>query len=297
MNRILHITNGDAAGDSLAESGIPGEVFVWRDILYDGPRNPGWPDGDTLDARARFLVQSTGGGLSKEHVLSMLKSQYRKLAEAMDYERVVLWFDACLFDQSMLSHILTCLHYQGVRQVDLLCVDTFPGIVPFDGLGQLLPGQLASVYEERRPVTSDQFDFAEIVDRAFAHQDKAAFVELAGLDTAPLPWVPAAVARWLQEEPDAKTGLGRLEQLALDAIRAGCDTPGKIFSTVSANDTHPQYWGDTTLWAKINALADREPPLVRIDGPALRLPQWEGTADMKRFRITSPPNKTGARDS
>ena len=149
----------------------------------------------------------------------------------------------------------------------------------------VLPEQLASVYDKRQPVTSGQFDFAEIVDRAFALQDKAAFVELSSMDNAPLPWVPAAVARWLKEQPDKETGLGRLEQLALDAIRGGVETPWEIFAAVSANDTPPQYWGDITLWGKINALADRKPPLVHIDGPAPRLPQWEGSEDLKRFRV------------
>ena len=166
--------------------------------------------------------------------------------------------------------------------------------VPFDGLGQLLPSQLATLYDQRRPATPTQFRFAEIVDAAFAGQDQAQLVALSGWVDAPLPWIPAAVTRWLQERPDPGTGRGRLEQLALAAIRDGCETPARIFAAVAAMDTHPQYWGDITLWAKINALADRQPPLVRIDGPAERLPQWPGKADLARFRITSlPASDTG----
>ena len=37
MNRTLHITSGDCAGEILAKSGTPGEILVWHDILYDGP--------------------------------------------------------------------------------------------------------------------------------------------------------------------------------------------------------------------------------------------------------------------
>jgi hypothetical protein len=178
---------------------------------------------------------------------------------------------------------------RGIHNVDLLCIDAFPGILPFNGLGQLRPSQLASLYDRRRPVTDAQFQFAKIVDRAFAAQDIGRFVELSRNADAPLPWIPAAVKRWLQEQPDPATGLGRLESLALMAVRDGCKTPAKIFSAVAAADTPPQYWGDITLWAKINALADRNPPLVRIQGPAEKLPQWESTLDLKRFRITSLP--------
>lgn len=287
MKKTLHITSGDIAGASLTKSGISGEVFVWHDILYDGPRrSPGLPDDDTLEARARFLEDITGGGLGWQYVLESLKTQYAKLETAADYEMLVLWFDACLFDQSMLCHILSCLQILGVKKADLLCIDKFPGIVPFHGLGQLSPEQLASMYNRRQPLHKDQFLFADRVDRAFALQDQVAFNELSGYADAPLPWVPSAVRRWLQEQPDRVTGLSMLEKLALDAVRSGCETTAEIFSFVSQNEVPPQFWGDITLWQKINALAERDPPLVRIEGPMARLPQWEGIADLQLFRMS-----------
>ena len=294
MRGALHIISGDCAGDILAKSEIPGEVFVWHDILYDGPRNPGWPDDATLNARARFLEQVTGGGLERESILSTLKGQYQKLSDAADYESIVLWFDACLFDQSMLVHILTCLLHQGIHKAELLCVDAFPGIEPFNGLGQLQPLQLASLYDQRRPVTEAQFQFAKVADKAFASQDLPLLAELSRRTDAPLPWVTTSALRWLQEQPDPATGLGRLEALALKAIRAGYERPSEIFTAVAAYDAPPQFWGDITLWAKINALADRKPPLARIAGPATRLPLWKSCVDLKSFRITSLPHKSDA---
>jgi hypothetical protein len=289
MGNTLHITSGDIAGGLLAKSGLPGEVFVWHDILYDGPRNPGWPNDETLIARSLFLEQTTAGGLDSTRVLEILRNQYRKLSTASAYSHMVLWFDACLFDQSMLAHILTCLCHLGVRDAELLCVDAFPGIEPFHGLGQMQPDQLASVYGDRRPVTASQFRFAVLVDKAFASQDIDLFDALSQKRDAPLPFIPVAVKRWLQERPDPLTGLGRLERLALDAVRAGCITPGEIFTSVAAAEAPPQFWGDTTLWAKINALAERVPPLVRIEGPANRLPQWESEVPLKDFRIKILP--------
>lgn len=287
MDNTLHITSGDSAGSSLVKARLPGEVFVWHDILYDGLRCPGWPDEDTLNARAAFLEACTGGGLDRQRVLETLRRQYRRLAQAAPDKQVLLWFDACLFDQAMLAHILSCLRHRNARSVELLCVDAFPGIEPYHGLGQLQPGQLASLYDHRRPVAAAQFGFADRVDGAFATQDIGALDEFSRMPDAPLPWVPAAAARWLQEQPDVAHGLGRLEYLALTAVRAGCKTPGKIFASVAAAETPPQFWGDTTLWAKINALAERDPPLVRIDGPRRGLPQWESDVSLNDFRITA----------
>ena len=157
MCGTLHITNGDSAGDILAKSGIVGEVLVWRDILYDGPRDSGWPDDDVLNARARFLAGSTGGGPSREHVLGTLKRQYGKLAMAADMTGLCSGSTlACLISQCLFN-ILTCLRHLNIRNADLICADAFPGIVPFDGLGQLRPSQMASLHDKRRPVTDDQF--------------------------------------------------------------------------------------------------------------------------------------------
>jgi len=284
-DRILHITSGDRAGALLSESGLPGEVFVWHDILYDGPRMPGWPDDKTLRDRALFLERETGGGLKRADIRDTLRAQYRKLAAAGDFERVVLWFDACLFDQAMLAHVLTGLRFQGAQRVDLLVVDAFPGIVPFDGLGQMRPHELASVFNRRREVTEGQYRYAERADTAFALQDDAALAALASETDAPLPWVPAAAERWLLEQPDPKTGLGRLESLALEAVRSGLEKPTDILAAATSADSHPLFWGDTTLWARINGLVDRKPPLVRIEGPTARLPQWGAAASLEFFRI------------
>lgn len=108
---------------------------------------------------------------------------------------------------------------------------------------------------------------------------------LAGLRNAPLPWVPAATARWLREQPGEATGLGQLEQLALRAVRSGLKTPAEIFSYAKTHDLHPIFWGDITLRAKINNLTIRTPALVKLEGPAPLLPQWNGIETLRASRI------------
>ncbi len=289
MPKVFHITSGDIAGKSLSKAGLEGEVLVWHDILYDGPRQPGWPNEDILKARALFLENFTAGGLVMNFILETFHDQYQKLAKAASYDRVVLWFDACLFDQSMLAHILACLSLTQIRNVDLICVNAFPGIQPFHGLGQLQPEQFASLYDSRRPVSGEQFEFAVLADEAFALQDFALLTELSQTASPPLPFMPAAAARWLAEQPDPVTGLGRLERLALEAVHGGCRTPDEIFASVAAADTPPQFWGDTTLWARINGLADRVPALVEIEGPNARLPQWESRVPLDEFIVSALP--------
>jgi len=284
--KILNITSGDVCGNSLRESGIDGEVFVWHDILYDGPRTrPGWPDEGTLDGRARFIEEVTGGGLGADTVLQVLRAQYQKLEEAAEHDDIVLWFDACLFDLSMLCHIVTCAAEKGIDRLQLVYVDSYPGVLPFHGLGQLSPEQLGSLRGQARPVTADQVSLAREVDAALALQDTAALGALAARRAAPIPGIPAAARRWLEEWPDRETGLGKLERLALEAVQAGRGSPREIFAYVAAHDTPPQFWGDIQLWGKINGLCRRIPPLLRIDGPTQVLPQWEGQGELDRYLV------------
>ena len=114
----------------------------------------------------------------------------------------------------------------------------------------------------------------------------SAFRKLANISDAPIPWIPAAVKRWMEEQPDS-SGLGKLERLSLAAVRSGKESPAEILSYVSEMDTPPHFWGDTTLWAKINGLAERSSPLLRIEGPQARLPQWEDGTDLGLFRVVS----------
>jgi len=289
MKQILHITSGDTVGDLLRHSGLAGDIFVWHDILYEGPRSPGWPDDETLKLRAHFLVNFSGGGLGFDQVLTTLGSQYARLKECDSYEHVVLWFDGCLFDQSMLVHILACLSHLAFANVELICINSFPGIEPFHGLGQLSAAQLASLFGQRVAVTQKHYDFAVKADVAFASDEPAELSAISQMHSDVLPYLPAAMDRLIQEMPHSRTALGRLEKLIMSAAASGCETPATLFNFVAAREPPPQYWGDTTLWAKINGLAEREPPLLKIEGPAPRLPQWSGSLNLNEFKISVLP--------
>ena len=286
----LHIINGDGAGDALRSSGLDGEVLICRELLYEGVRRAGWPDASSLEVRARFLSETTGGAMDPAEVLKQLTAFYRQLSAAGGYTGIVLWFYACLCDQAMLTHILVCLRHQEVDRAELICLDRFPGIEPFNGLGQLTPDQLASVYRRRLPVTAEQFAYARTVETAFSLQDLEMLHELSRSTGAPLPFVPAAAARWIEEQPDPATGLGNLEHLVVEGLRDGAKSPWELFQHAAAGDSAPQYWGDTTLWRKINGLAARKPPRVRIHGPAKRLPLWGDGGALNRFSIEAVTN-------
>ena len=57
---LLHVTNGDSAGNTLRRTALGGAVLPWQDALHAGPV-PASPRTELLRARARFLADSGWG--------------------------------------------------------------------------------------------------------------------------------------------------------------------------------------------------------------------------------------------
>jgi DNA-binding transcriptional MerR regulator len=57
---LLHITNGESAGNTLRQTTLGGAVLPWQDVLHEGPV-PALPRQALLRARARFLADCGWG--------------------------------------------------------------------------------------------------------------------------------------------------------------------------------------------------------------------------------------------
>src|SRR5438067_13778497 len=57
---LLHITNGESAGNTLRQTTLGGAVLAWQDTLHEGPV-PALPRRDLLRTRARFLAECGWG--------------------------------------------------------------------------------------------------------------------------------------------------------------------------------------------------------------------------------------------
>src|SRR5262249_48424658 len=165
----LHVTNGDSAADVL-RTFLTDPVVIQADVLHEGPA-PALDDEAWLDARARFLAGANDRDYAR--IRASLARSDRALDEAATYDRVVLWFEHDLFDQLQIVRTLSRLGRSpaAVERTNLLCIDRFPGVEPFFGLGQLDARQLSSLTGESRPVTAAQFETASKVWSAFRASD------------------------------------------------------------------------------------------------------------------------------
>lgn len=256
MLMMLHLTNGDSAGGSLQLSGVPGRVVAWRDVLHEGPV----PAGLTLEAmsvvRARFLADEGVGSLAE------LSASFSERDGALRSARqVVLWFEHDLYDQLQVLQILAVLAAEPGITAEMICIDAFPGIVPFHGLGQLTPQQLASLWPQRRPVTAEQRVLGASAWEAFTSPDPRALPALLATDLRALPFLGSALRRLLDDYPAAPTGLGRTERQLLQAIARGVCSFTELFRANAAAE-EASFMGDTTVQSRLAALIHARTPLV-----------------------------------
>lgn len=286
---MLHIHCGDSSAGTLRQSGMPGEVTVWCDPVVQGPTPAGLSGEAWHRLRAGYLA-ITAARLTAADVARRLQAEDDALARAPEHDEVVLWFDACLFDQSILICLLDRLSRLPLdkTRLSLICIGDFPGFARFRGLGELHPEQLASLFPTRQPVTPEQIALARRAWEAWTAPEPTALAALARAETAPLPYLGEALARRLEQFPSTTNGLDRLEQEALEAIAEGHDRPFSLFRAVDEREARP-FIGDTMLWGLLEELASAETPLVTFDGPG-PLPRFDDPpTSLEQWRLSLTP--------
>jgi hypothetical protein len=187
-----------------------------------------------------------------------------RVDQCIEYDETVLWFEADLFDQAILVYLLARLGPLLKRiRMSLICIGAFPGIARFIGLGQLSPGQLAALLPRRRPVTRGQVRLATAAWEALNAPDPRALIALAARRSRALPFLPAALARYLAEYPSRANGLSLTAQRALEAVAAGAGNAGEAFVAVQRREARP-FMGDWMFYAMLRDLAAPPRPAIRL---------------------------------
>ena len=257
---LLHVTNGESAGNTLRQTGLGGAVLPWQDVLHEGPV-PAGPRPDLLRARAAFLAECGWGGSAE--ILGSLERRDRQLADALRAERqVVLWFEHDLFDQLQLLDVLALAAPHG-GSLELIVVGAFPGKPDFRGLGELAAGELESLWPERRSATAEVLATATAVWDAFRAPDPTGLAAWAERDTSQLPFLRPALLRLLEELPAPADGLSGTERRALQAIAAGAaQTPAAAFAAAQELEPAP-FLGDAWFYRTLAGLGGLVEPLLR----------------------------------
>jgi len=282
--RFLHVANGTCTTRLIDAAGIPGTLSIWADPLHEGPVPGGLTDAELLEVRARYLAgpaDSTfvawGGSDASLDAVNDLRQWRATIERHESYDELNLWFEHDLFDQLNLVQLLTWIRGRlpAAKVVSLVCIGSFPGHPGFKGLGELTPDELASLLETRRRVTDAQYSLAELAWQALREPTPEALDKLRRRDTAALPYLVAAVARFLQEYPWTIDGLSRTERRLLELANGGSISLSTAFPRMhDGEDVY--YVTDASMAVLAEDLSRTSPPLLTLapgpiaDGEMLR---------------------------
>jgi hypothetical protein len=240
---------------------IPGAVSIWADPLHDGPVPARLNDDELLDLRANHLGGADERSLAD--TVNGLKEWRRVIAEHDAYRELVLWYEHDLFCQLNLIQLLTWIrgHVPANKPVSLVCIDSFPGRPAFKGLGELTASELAPLLNERQPVTGEQYEVADRAWSAFREPTPEPLDRLRHSDTAALPFLAAALTRFMQEYPWTRDGLSRSERRLLELAAEGRLTLASAFPRMDEGQ-RAYYVTDTSLSDLADGLATTRPPLL-----------------------------------
>src|SRR5437867_9542240 len=275
---LIHITNGESAGNTLRQTTLGGAVLPWQDSLHEGPV-PAQPRHELLCTRARFLA---GCGWGREQaLLSSFERRDRQLLDALrDDLQVVLWFEHDLYDQLQLLDVLALAH-TGTGAPELIVVGSFPGKPSFAGLGELTASELETLWPSRGRATPAALEAATSAWAALQAPEPTTLAEWATRDTTQLPFLAPALRRLLEELPAPADGLSGTERRALQAVAAGAHSPPAAFVAVQRLEQAP-FLGDAWFYRALSALGQGKTRLLET-GDGAPLPPPPPLSDSQHF--------------
>jgi hypothetical protein len=275
---FLHVHCGDCSAGKMLSSHIPGDVLVWREIYLEGPVPGDLPDDEFHKVRANFL---TSYGLSYYEVLGGLESMYQRLASAEQYNEVIIWCDACMFDQTIIIHVLHQLKRLNPQKINVSIIQ-----VSGRGMGDTTPSQMLSLFESRRRVTPQEFVTASAAWNAFSSPEPDTISDFLRREFFGLPYLKAALLRHLRQFPSLRHGLSLLQQHTLEAIAGGESRLQPLFKAVCAREPEC-FLGDSSFWNLLDDFAEAKTPAIVIIGPGrLRRPITEPIKGLERWSVT-----------
>lgn len=275
----LHIRCGSDIEPGLRAAGFRGDFLEFSDPFCLGPLRD-LPPEELMRLRARFLAEISG--MTERDALARQRGAYAALDDLDRYARVVLWFEHDSYDQLILAYLLHRLHLAPPRaRIELIAVESVPGVERFIGIGQLAPDLLAWLWRQRRPVEAPLLELGSRVWAALTADVPEPLEALIATGTPALPMLGRALARHLQELPDAASGLGLTERLTLAIVRDRGPLPvGEAFAYLMRDYEPLPYLGDLMFWWLLQ-------PLIAAPRPALAITEPHRDWPHRRLALTA----------
>ena len=259
----LHILNGDCAEGLWKQCEFNGQSLVWREIYLEGPLPETEDPACFRTARAEYLshfAELAGIGISRLcQYLQKLDDSILNLPDSSD---LMLWFDSCIFDQTLLMRILYLFNRKktGKGKVFLYCCDGYC----------LTINDFKHGWSKKVQLLPHDLEIAEKAWLCFQRKDAEGMMQLAEKENFErMPKMRKALFRCIDEAQPDRNGLTRTQRQIVQLVAEGHHSFMEIFKGLDAFEEYP-FLGDTACQRQLETLI-RKGLLVRCDeGYALR---------------------------
>lgn len=262
---MLHIHNGDSSANTAKSAKISGEHLAWREAMVCGPTPAKLSADEFRNLRANHLAEAYGVDVAE--CATDLRKQEEALLTFAEHEEVVLWFEHDLFCQVHLVYLLDWFARRDLTntKLSLICIDSFPGVENFRGLGQLNEEQMESLVSQRTTIGESHLQLGAKAWAAYSFSTPAQLETLISHQTDALPFLKTSFAKHLERFPSVRNGLGRVENVLLELIAGGQADFDSLFSAFQQKE--PAYgFGDAQIFLHLKRLANAtDAPLTMID--------------------------------
>lgn len=237
MTTELHILNGDIALEHWKKCEFKAEYLVWKETYLEGPLPPTDDLHVFRKARAGYLSTFAElSGISEEKLYKHLQDMDNAILDLPPEASLMLWFDACIFDQTILMRILYLLRQKAGKRPHTYLYNSRSNV--------LVPDDFQRGNTEKILLPDYTINAAAAAWNAYRRQDAAAMQILAQqTDLAILPNLQKALLRCAEDVPDSE-GLTRTRRQMLQIISGGKHSFAEIFRDLKSFEEHP-FLGDT----------------------------------------------------
>lgn len=255
---MLHILNGDCSAQIWRNTGIAGELCVWREALVDGP-TPDKTPAEWFPLRANYHAATAG--ISETQCRQDLLEQFYQVLSGKDHDEVVLWFEDDLFCHINLIYLLSLYAHNTPAHISLV----FQSDANKRGLGHLTVEEMAQLFPQRTVLNTQQLDLADMAWQAYIAAQPDDLVTLSHADTKLLPFLSQTLKEHLGRFPAIGNGLGRPQKILLEILNGatGHQTFGQIWPKFSARAGHYGF-GDLQVVQILKQMSNCAAPLVDV---------------------------------
>jgi hypothetical protein len=227
------VLNGDATLKGFEQTGIDGDIMVWREVLSEGPLSETITSAAFWETRSEWIGKTFTETPGEYH--HKVIAELEKLSQP--YQEINLWFEFDLHCQVNLLGLMMLLSQQtdlSTRSIYLICPAEYPGIENFKGMGELNGGQLAYLFDNIR-VQLGEYDFALAAEAWRVYINHSADKLQDWLNNTHfwgnLPLLRPAMEAQLKRLQINANGLNYIQQKLLDIYNSGIHTRPAIYNT------------------------------------------------------------------